>query len=102
MCGWSLLNENKIIYVLHLTDLYTFYYYYYYYYYFTIGYKFQPQKAIIRPKFAKNVFYMVCRIHDVMVEQSCQVLGDLVGSSASVAKSGSHRYPLSMGLGKSI
>jgi len=45
---------------------------------------------------------MVCRISDELAEKSCQVLGVLVGRSASVANSGSQRDPLFTYLGKSL
>jgi len=48
-----------------------------------------------------DFFYVVCRITDELAE-SCQVLGDLVGRSASLPNSGSQRDPLFMDLGKSL
>ena len=45
---------------------------------------------------------MVCRIQDQMFEQSCQVLGELVGRSANAANSGSQRDPLFVYIGMSI
>jgi len=45
---------------------------------------------------------MVCRIRDELAEKSCQVLGGLLGRSASVANSGSQRDPFFMYVGESI
>jgi hypothetical protein len=47
-------------------------------------------------------FDKVCRIPNKMAEQSCQVLGELVGRRDTVTNNGSQRDPLSMDLGKSI
>jgi hypothetical protein len=45
---------------------------------------------------------MMCRIPNEMAEECFQVLGELVGRSASVANSGSQRDPLFKCRGKSI
>jgi hypothetical protein len=48
-------------------------------------------------------FYVVYRItDDELAEQSCQVLGELVGRSASLSNSGSQSDPLFVDLGKSL
>ena len=45
---------------------------------------------------------MVCRIPSEMFENSCQLLGELVGRSASIAENRSQRNNLFMYLWKSI